>query len=354
MRYLLCLLLLCCGLVTMMPAAEGVVINPVPSETELGWWAAQVMPAIAFPVGTITAVAKDGRDFGFTSDVELAPGRRLLVQPLGEGALLEAVVTAHASGRFYRGAPKPGVAMPQLGQRVCLATPEPSALGVLPFTRPDGSGTRLGEQEAEAFAIHFTGGNLAPGSTLTINAPSVLMPLLAAQGLTAGDLFDPERMWHMANLPVQWVVTGTLTLEGDMLRLDTRLIDLPSGRLVAAMQVKCRATTGQNRLYGEAPAGPGKPVDRQLFTTLRYLLLSEPELQHRLSGPMGPIGPAGPPGPSGPPGPYGDPSPFARETATALLKMLDGFGPVTAEIRGELKALGERVTALENAAARRN
>lgn len=78
------------------------------------------------------------------------------------------------------------------------------------------------------------------------------------------------------------------------------------------------------------------------------------------NGTIGPAGPAGAPGPQGPPGavgPVGPPgkdgvSPITPEQAAQLIRLLDAFGPTIAEIRGDIRALEGRVTALEAAVAR--
>jgi hypothetical protein len=75
-------------------------------------------------------------------------------------------------------------------------------------------------------------------------------------------------------------------------------------------------------------------------------------------GPQGPVGSPGPQGLQGPPGPPGTgggvvtPHPITPEQAAQLIRLLDAFGPTIAEIRGDLRALGVRVSALEAAIAR--
>lgn len=78
------------------------------------------------------------------------------------------------------------------------------------------------------------------------------------------------------------------------------------------------------------------------------------------TGAIGPAGPAGGQGPAGPQGPKGDPGPpgtggtstITPEQAQQLIRLLDAFGPTIAEIRGDIRALSDRMTAAEAAIAK--
>jgi len=122
--------------------------------------------------------------------------------------------------------------------------------------------------------------------------------------------------------------------------------------------------------------GTGPTLDE-----IKNLILTDEDVQRALRGPqgepgapgapgpqgtagangaIGPVGPAGAPGaqgqigpvgPVGPQGPPGNPG-ITPEQAAELIRLLDAFGPTIAEIRGDIRALGDRVTALEQAVAR--
>ena len=122
--------------------------------------------------------------------------------------------------------------------------------------------------------------------------------------------------------------------------------------------------------------GGGVTIDQ-----IKNLILTDPDVQRALrgpqgvqgpagpagpqgpAGPAGPIGPAGPgggagpagpPGPPGPQGPVGPPgtSTITPEQAQQIIRLLDAFGPTIAEIRGDMRVLGDRLTAVEAAIAR--
>jgi len=66
------------------------------------------------------------------------------------------------------------------------------------------------------------------------------------------------------------------------------------------------------------------------------------------TGAQGPVGATGPQGPVGPAGPTN----ITPEQAQQLIRLLDAFGPTIAEIRGDIRALSDRMTAAEAAIAR--
>jgi len=114
---------------------------------------------------------------------------------------------------------------------------------------------------------------------------------------------------------------------------------------------------------------------------IKNLILTDEDVQRALRGPQGPVGAPGAPGPvgpaggagaigpvgpagaqgpagqagaqgiPGPPGPAG-PTTITPEQAEQIVRLLDTFGPTIAEIRGDIRALGERVTTLEAQVAR--
>jgi len=105
---------------------------------------------------------------------------------------------------------------------------------------------------------------------------------------------------------------------------------------------------------------------------IKNLILTDREVQNALrgpagqAGPAGQMGPAGTPGAAGLPGPAGQPGPpgqtgprgekgdpgLTPQQLADIQKLLTEFGPTIADIRGQLRAVGDKVAALEAAVQR--
>jgi hypothetical protein len=120
---------------------------------------------------------------------------------------------------------------------------------------------------------------------------------------------------------------------------------------------------------GPRPTPTPSPNAKASLDEIRNLILTDPEVAARLRGAQGPAGPAGgvgpagaagqpgaigpqgatgPQGPAGAQGPKGEPGLTAEERAN-LLKLLNEFAPEIAKVRGEVRTLADRVSAVETA-----
>ncbi|MHB9107437.1 MAG: S-layer homology domain-containing protein [Armatimonadota bacterium] len=164
---------------------------------------------------------------------------------------------------------------------------------------------------------------------------------LAANGIlegVPGATFQGSR--PMTRYEVAMALARMLTLIEQRTGMGGVTIDQIKNLILTDPDVQ-RALRGPQGVQGVAgPAGPQGPAGAQ-----------GPIGPAGPAGGGGPQGPAGPAGPQGPPGPPG-PTTITPEQAQQLIRLLDAFGPTIAEIRGDIRALGERVTAVEAAIAR--
>jgi len=326
-------------------------------ETQL----ARALSVTLLPEGKVTQVtAATPASFTFTSSHPLEAGRLVVLarehpeepsaarrwERIGEAVVTEASFRNLATARVLLLAA--GVTL-QAGQPVCVE-PEPAMVGVLHFTRPDGGATPLGHRLAERLAPELQ--QQVAGANLQVLEPFRLEELLASRGLTPVLLLDPARRntEPKTSCPLQLAVAGTVEVTGGQLIINTRIVDTWNGRLLQSTELTMPATTKDTALYATAvapPAGEPPVVNQQAVLALKGLLKADPLLQAALQGPQGPSGPPGPQG-SMPPQP---PLQFTPEQAQQLLKLLDNFGPIIAELRGEVRALSQRVGILEHALA---
>ncbi|MHB0939166.1 MAG: S-layer homology domain-containing protein [Armatimonadota bacterium] len=164
---------------------------------------------------------------------------------------------------------------------------------------------------------------------------------LAANGIlegVPGATFQGSR--PMTRYEVAMALARMLTLIEQRTGMGGVTIDQIKNLILTDPDVQ-RALRGPQGVQGVAgPAGPQGPAGAQ-----------GPIGPAGPAGGGGPQGPAGPAGPQGPPGPPG-PTTITPEQAQQLIRLLDAFGPTIAEIRGDIRALADRMTAAEAAIAR--
>jgi len=298
--------------------------------------------------GEVTAIAGNTPTITFTCLDSLLPGDRLLLftaGPVPDRVLVaEAMVVTAARERLCTARVTRSVVgeTPGLGQHVALV-PAPPIIGVLNFTRPNGAGTLLGQQLAEKLAAYLQ--QQVADTEFQVLEPFRVRQVLTNNRLNEADLFDPRRLSPYAKLPpVRLVVAGTVSVVGEEIWIDARLVDAISERQLNTLRVSCPASRELLKLF-ESPSiipAPEPVLTPDLIVALRQLVLTDREVQNILRGP------AGPTGPQGAPGSFPEFLPMLRpEETEQVRRMLDTFGPVMAELRRELKALAERVAKLE-------
>jgi|GEM_PF-2087367 len=302
-------------------------------------------------LGVAAEVGANPSTVTFTCPDRLQPGARVLLFTAGPDAERELVAEATLTvmspdhrcvARVVR---LEAGKTPLAGQIVALS-PDPPIIGVLDFTRPHGESTLLGQQLAEKLASLL---QRQAADGFQVLEPFRVRQVLANNRLNEADLFDPQRLTFAAKQPpLRLVVAGTVSLTGGEVRCSARLVDAVSGRQVNSLRVSCPLTPELAKLFESPPVIPApEPVLMpDLIAALRQLVLFDRDVQNMLRGPAGPPGPIGR---TGPVPPLPNNSPLSSEQAAQVIRLLETFGPTIAEIRGDLRALNEKLKNMEQA-----
>jgi len=201
-----------------------------------------------------------------------------------------------------------------------------------------------------------------------------IMIASAVQGLTQGAFSDvPENHWAakaISDLAKAGILEGYQVGSKAVYYGNRTMTRYEVAMALARLLKKIEAT----------PPNQSVQLDQ-----IRKMILNDKEVQDRLRGPqgvpgipgqpgpvgsptgkVGPPGPPGAPGPAGARGPVGPPGPAApinegimvargaltAEQIMALQKLLTTFGPEIAAIRGDVRALGDRMTKVEQQLAK--